>query len=51
MEVQSIYSKNFNTLCKDINIVKQTTTPYTLEQNGVTKRKNWTFDENVWHVL
>jgi hypothetical protein len=33
-------SKNFNTLCKDNNIVKQITTPYMLEQNGVTKRRN-----------
>jgi hypothetical protein len=32
--------KKFNTLYNDNSIVKQTTTPYTLEQNGVIKKKN-----------
>jgi isoleucyl-tRNA synthetase len=43
--------KNFNVFCKENGIVKWTTTPYTLKQNGVIERKNWTLVENVWCML
>jgi hypothetical protein len=39
--------KNFNTFFTENGIVKQTTTPYTLEQNDVIERKNQTFVESV----
>jgi hypothetical protein len=44
-------SKNFNAFCKENIIVKQTTIPYTLKQNGVTERKNRTLVENVRCML
>jgi hypothetical protein len=40
-------SKNFNTLCKENDIVKEITIPYMLEQNGVIKKKNQILIENV----
>jgi hypothetical protein len=43
-------SKNFNAFCKENGIVKYITTPYTQEQNGVTKRKDQTFVESVMYV-
>jgi hypothetical protein len=44
-------SKNFNAFCKENDIVKQITIPYTLEQNGVTERKNRTLVESVQCML
>jgi isoleucyl-tRNA synthetase len=43
--------KNFNAFCKEYGIVKWTTTPYTLKQNGVIEKKNWTLIENVQCML
>ncbi len=41
------YINNFNTFYKENGIVKQTTTPYTIEQNGVVEKKNRTLIESV----
>ncbi|GKB83564.1 retrovirus-related pol polyprotein from transposon TNT 1-94 [Tanacetum coccineum] len=35
-------SKEFNSFCEDNEIHKELTTPYTPQQNGVVKRKNYT---------
>ncbi len=44
-------SKKINSFCKENNIVKQITIPYTLEKNGVTERNNRTLIENVRCML
>ena len=38
-------SNEFNTYCEKNGIHRDLTTPYTQEQNGVVKRKNWTVVE------
>jgi len=40
-------SNEFHDFCKEAGIKRETTTPYTLEQNGVAERKNHTIVEAV----
>eukprot|EP00253_Pinus_taeda_P016236 PITA_16236 len=44
-------SKEFHKFCKEAGIKRETTTPYTPEQNGVAERKNCTIMEAVWAML
>jgi hypothetical protein len=40
-------SKQFNQFCIENGILRQLTIPYTLQQNGVTKKKNCILVENA----
>jgi len=44
-------SNEFHDFCKEVGIKRETTTPYTLEQNGVAERKNHTIVEAVRAML
>ena len=44
-------SNEFHGFCKEAGIKRETTTPYTLEQNGVAERKNRTIVEAVCAML
>jgi len=44
-------SNEFHDYCRDAGIKRETTTPYTLEQDGVAKRKNCTIVEVVRAML
>ena len=39
--------KPFQDVCGELSIIHQTTSPYTPEHNGVTKRYNWTLQEGA----
>eukprot|EP00253_Pinus_taeda_P029206 PITA_29206 len=44
-------SNEFHDFCKEADIKRETTTPYTLEQNGVAESKNCTIVEAVYAML
>eukprot|EP00253_Pinus_taeda_P009512 PITA_09512 len=44
-------SNEFHDFCKEAGIKRETTTPYTPEQNGVAERKNRMIMEAVWAML
>ena len=44
-------SNEFHEFCKEAGIKRETTTPYTLEQNGVAERKNRTIMEAIRAML
>ena len=44
-------SNEFHDFCKEVGIKRETTTPYTPEQNGVAERKNRTIMEVVCAIL
>ena len=44
-------SNEFHDFCKEVGIKRETTTPYTPEQNGVAERKNRTIVEAVCAML
>ena len=44
-------SQDFNEFCKENGIKKQLTIAYTLQQNGVVERKNWTIMNMVRSML
>lgn len=44
-------SNEFHDFCKEVDIKRETTTPYTLEQNGMEERKNCMIVEAVHAML